>query len=138
MAAAIDDLASQVQGLSLDTVAQKYPNVHPHVNPLDLWRVHLANVLSNISGVSSDLIYPAIAWTSTLDKGDFTIAVPALRIKGQKPDALATEWGSKASTVSLHYISSHAFLTNTSQCSGQKMTLSSRSQLSAVFSCPSL
>lgn len=91
----IDQLASQVQGLSLDTLAETFPNIFPRENLLDLWRAHISNVLGDISGVSKDIIYRAISWTSLLDKGDFTIAVPALRVKGAKADVLATEWISK-------------------------------------------
>ena len=93
--AAVEQLSSQVQGLSLDSVTQAYPNAHPNVNPLDMWRAHISNVLSKISGVDASIIFPVIAWTMSLDKGDFTIPVPALRIKGVKPDALAQEWASK-------------------------------------------
>ena len=94
-ATAIEKLAGQVQGLSLDTVAQTYPTIYPKVNPLDLWRAHISNTLSNLSGVSTDIVYRAVSWTSGLDKGDFIVAVPALRIKGAKPDALASEWADK-------------------------------------------
>lgn len=90
--AGLDKLTSLVNGLSLDSVTEKYPQAHPEINPLDLYRAHLSNVLAGISGVDTQIIYPAINWTTGLDKGDFVLAVPALRIKGQKPDALATKW----------------------------------------------
>ncbi|KAL7820487.1 arginyl-tRNA synthetase [Trichoderma aethiopicum] len=90
--AGIDQLTKLVNGLTLDAVTQKYPQAHPEINPLDLYRAHLSNVLAGISGVDSQIVYPAINWTTGLDKGDFVLAVPALRIKGQKPDALATKW----------------------------------------------
>ncbi|PTB80855.1 arginyl-tRNA synthetase [Trichoderma longibrachiatum ATCC 18648] len=90
--AGIDQLTKLVNGLTLDSVTQKYPQAHPEINPLDLYRAHLSNVLAGISGVDSQIVYPAINWTTGLDKGDFVLAVPALRIKGQKPDALATKW----------------------------------------------
>ncbi|KAL7930907.1 arginyl-tRNA synthetase [Trichoderma chlorosporum] len=90
--AGLDKLTSLVNGLSLDSVAEKYPQAHPEINPLDLYRAHLSNVLAGISGVDTQIIYPAINWTTGLDKGDFVLAVPALRIKGEKPDALANKW----------------------------------------------
>ncbi|KAK4071247.1 uncharacterized protein Triagg1_6278 [Trichoderma aggressivum f. europaeum] len=90
--AGIDKLTSLVNGLTLDSVTEKYPQAHPEINPLDLYRAHLSNVLAGISGVDTQIIYPAINWTTGLDKGDFVLAVPALRIKGEKPDALATKW----------------------------------------------
>ncbi|KAK1241645.1 hypothetical protein MKX08_001619 [Trichoderma sp. CBMAI-0020] len=88
----IDQLTTLVNGLTLDSIAEKYPQAHPEINPLDLYRAHVSNVLAGISGVDSQIIYPAINWTTGLDKGDFVLAVPALRIKGQKPDALAIKW----------------------------------------------
>lgn len=90
--AGIDKLTSLVNGLTLDSVTEKYPQAHPEINPLDLYRAHLSNVLAGISGVDTQIIYPAVNWTTGLDKGDFVLAVPALRIKGEKPDALATKW----------------------------------------------
>ncbi|KAL7956336.1 arginyl-tRNA synthetase [Trichoderma compactum] len=90
--AGIDKLTSLVNGLTLDSVTEKYPQAHPEINPLDLYRAHLCNVLAGISGVDTQIIYPAVNWTTGLDKGDFVLAVPALRIKGEKPDALATKW----------------------------------------------
>lgn len=90
--AGIDQLTTLVNGLSLGSITEKYPQAHPEINPLDVYRAHLSNVLAGISGVDSQIIYPAINWTTGLDKGDFVLAVPALRIKGQKPDALAAKW----------------------------------------------
>ncbi|KAK3368619.1 hypothetical protein B0H63DRAFT_497804 [Podospora didyma] len=93
--ASLDQLAKQVDRLSLDAVAEKYPNVNPSQNPLDLYRGHLANLLEGITGVDPKIIYPQLLWTSGLDKGDFVLAAPALRIKGKKPDELAKEWAEK-------------------------------------------
>ncbi|KAG6001664.1 hypothetical protein E4U21_003981 [Claviceps maximensis] len=91
----IDELAQRVEGVTIASIAQAYPNAHPEINPLDLYRAHLSNLLSKISGVDTSIIYPVVMWTSSLDKGDFVVAVPALRIKGTKPDILAQEWAKK-------------------------------------------
>ena len=92
---AIAALTESVQGLSLSAIAEQYPTAHPEVNPLDIYRVHLSNVLSEIAGAGKDVVYSVIMWTSSLEKGDFQVAVPAMRIKGKKPDVLATEWVDK-------------------------------------------
>lgn len=92
---AVTELCGNVEGLSLASAGQTYPNAHPHTNPLDVWRMHISNVLSKITGVETGIIFPLLSWTSSLDKGDFSLPVPALRIKGQKPDALAKEWSDK-------------------------------------------
>lgn len=98
---ALDQLAAQIEGLSLDAVAEAYPTAFPRSNPLNFWRAHIANVLSKLSGVSTDIIFRAVSWTTGLDKGDFIVAVPALRVKGGKPDALAAEYASKVRTSSM-------------------------------------
>jgi arginyl-tRNA synthetase len=92
---AVQQLADQVSGLTLDAVAKKYPKLHPEINPYDLYRAHISNIVSDITGVDSSIVYPAVQWTQGLDKGDFVLAAPALRIKGAKPDALAKEWAAK-------------------------------------------
>lgn len=90
-----EQLASQIEGLSLDEMSQRYPNCYPTLNPFDLYRGHLADVLHDVTGVEHKIIYPNLQWTSTLDKGDLILATPALRVKGKKPDELAAEWTEK-------------------------------------------
>lgn len=91
----LDQLAQKVDGLTLANVTAEFPATHADVNPLDFWRAHLTKVLNGITGVAPEIIFPAINWTTTLDKGDFMVAVPAFRIKGSKPDALSKEWCEK-------------------------------------------
>ncbi|KAJ9141800.1 Arginine--tRNA ligase, cytoplasmic [Pleurostoma richardsiae] len=91
----IDHLLQKIGGLSLESIAEKYPATHPEINPFDLYRAHLSDVLGKISGVDTKIIYPIVQWTTGLDKGDFVIATPALRIKGPKPADLAAEWAAK-------------------------------------------
>ncbi|KAJ4211102.1 arginyl-tRNA synthetase [Fusarium solani] len=87
-------LAEQLQKLGIDKV-ESYPNCHPDTNPVDIYRSHITGLLQEITGVDPKIIYPAIQWTQTLDKGDAILAVPALRVKGKKPGELAEEWVSK-------------------------------------------
>lgn len=91
----MEQLAQKVDGMSLDAIADKYPNCHPELNPFDFYRAHLGNVLADITAVDPKIIYGALQWTQTLDKGDLILAAPALRIKGQKPDELVKQWGDK-------------------------------------------
>lgn len=95
MAPSIADLAQKVDGLSLDALADKYPACHPEINPLDLYRAHLANVLEPVTGVDPKLIYTNLQWTSSLDKGDLALPTASLRIKDAKYDQLAKEWAEK-------------------------------------------
>lgn len=98
---AIDQLVQRVEGLTLAGLAQKYPSTHPEYNSLDLYRAHLSDALSKISGVDTSIIFPVVMWTQSLEKGDFVVAVPALRIKGSKPDLLAQEWAAKVRYMSM-------------------------------------
>ncbi|KAI1151566.1 arginyl-tRNA synthetase [Nemania diffusa] len=69
-------LVAQLEKLgSLD----KYPNCYPEVNPLDIYRAHITSILHEITGVDNAIIYNALQWTLSLDKGDMVIAIPALR-----------------------------------------------------------
>ena len=83
---------SSLEKPDLNEASQQFPDCYPERNPIDVYRAHLAIVLSKVTGVDARTIYPTIAWTQTLDKGDLVLAVPALRIKGQKPNDLAAKW----------------------------------------------
>lgn len=78
--------------LALDAGSQDLPGCYPEYNPVDIYRAHLSRTLSELSGIDAAAIYPLIHWTLTLDKGDLTLAVPALKIKGEKPTDLAEKW----------------------------------------------
>ncbi|EON65602.1 arginyl-tRNA synthetase [Coniosporium apollinis CBS 100218] len=90
----MDDLTTTLQSLGVSDVP-KAPNTYPELNPFDLYRSHLATLLAPLSGQDASVIYPALQYTNTLDKGDLVLPVPALRIKGKKPDQLAKELGEK-------------------------------------------
>lgn len=102
--AGIDQLVKLTSDLSLEQIRDKFPNCYPETNPVDVYRLHLTTLLEKITGVDPKIIYPAIQWTQGLDKGDVVVAVPALRVKGKKPDELAKEWAEKvchSRTISL-------------------------------------
>lgn len=65
------------------------PNTSPKFNPLDVYRSHLAQVLGPITGIEPTAILPFLHWTQTLDKGDLTLPVAALKLKGKRPDEIA-------------------------------------------------
>jgi len=84
---ATQSIVDQLKQLKLDP----YPGCYPAVNPFDIYRSHITTILQPITGVDAPIIYNALQWTATLDKGDLVLAVPALRVKGKKPDQFAQE-----------------------------------------------
>lgn len=89
------DLADRLVSLGVQDTLRPYPNCYPEVNPVDIYRAHLTTLLAEVTGVDASIIYPALAWTNTLEKGDLVLPVPALRVKGKKPVELAEEWAAK-------------------------------------------
>ncbi|PGH12123.1 arginine-tRNA ligase [Polytolypa hystricis UAMH7299] len=73
----------------------KFPNCFPAFNPIDRYRAHIAELIAQAAGLDAQKVYPRIQWTTGLDKGDLSIAVPALGIKGRKFPELAEEIAAK-------------------------------------------
>lgn len=92
---ATEELSRKLATLGLSTSLKTYPNCHPEVNPIDVYRAHLTSILAEVTGVDEAIVFPALQWTQTLEKGDLVLPVPALRVKGKKPDELAKEWADK-------------------------------------------
>jgi arginyl-tRNA synthetase len=90
----MEDLMKRLAPLGLPDLPE-YPTAYPQLNPIDIFRLHLTSLLTKVTGVDWKIIYPALQWTLTLDKGDLVLPVPALRVKGKKPVELAEEWVSK-------------------------------------------
>ncbi|OCL06873.1 hypothetical protein AOQ84DRAFT_68288, partial [Glonium stellatum] len=90
----VDELAATLKNFGLESVPEA-PNTYPALNPVDIYRSHITELLASVSGIDPKIIYPALQWTQTLDKGDLTLPVPALRVKGKKPAELAVELGEK-------------------------------------------
>lgn len=81
-----------------------YPNCYPDINPTDIYRSHLTSILHKITGVDTKIVYAALQWTLSLDKGDLVLAIPALRVKG-KPEELGKQWLEQVSTFRLSFLS---------------------------------
>ncbi|KAK9423025.1 putative arginine--tRNA ligase [Seiridium unicorne] len=86
----VDNVTKQLKDLSLPPL-DKYPNCFPEINPIDIYRSHLTSILHKITEVDTKVIYNALQWTLSLDKGDLVLAIPALRVKG-KPEELGKKW----------------------------------------------
>lgn len=75
--ASADTLPSSVESLTLQSTTQKspFPGCFPSLNPVDVYREHIATELSKATGIDAEKIYSRLAWTNTLDKGDLTLPV---------------------------------------------------------------
>ncbi|PSK58595.1 Arginine--tRNA ligase, cytoplasmic [Elsinoe australis] len=88
----IEELTSALNGLGVDKVPQIADTIsYPTYNQIDIFRSHIAELLEPITGASPKIILPALQWTQTLDHGDLMLPVPALRLKGKKPDEIAKD-----------------------------------------------
>ncbi|KAF2398054.1 arginyl-tRNA synthetase [Trichodelitschia bisporula] len=90
----LSDLAESLAALGINQIPQA-PNTHPTVNPIDVYRSHITDLLVPITGAEPGVIYGALAWTQTLEMGDLALPVPALRLRGRKPGELAEEIASR-------------------------------------------
>ena len=90
----VDQLADHLQKLPISEL-KPYSNCFPELNLVDVYRSHITSILHTITGVDVNIIYPVLGWTTNLDKGDMQLAIPALRVKGKKPEALGVEWLAK-------------------------------------------
>ncbi|KAL0932327.1 arginyl-trna synthetase [Colletotrichum truncatum] len=88
---AANQITAQLEKLSIGKL-DSFPGCYPEVNPVDVYRSHITSLLHDVTGVEKPIIYNALQWTQSLDKGDLVLAVPALRIKGKKPAELSAEW----------------------------------------------
>lgn len=86
-----------IEGLTLHSTNEtsKFAGCYPSLNPVDIYREHISEKLAEVTGIDPQTIYPKLAWTNTLDKGDLNLAVAALQIKGKKPQDLAVELADK-------------------------------------------
>ena len=93
----------------------KFPDFYPEYNPLDIYRAHLASSLSDVTGVAAGNIYPCLQWTQSLAKGDMVLPVPALRVKGGKPNDLAQAWAKEVNFTPCVVCNARAKLINPCQ-----------------------
>jgi hypothetical protein len=89
-----DELATALKALGISKVPQE-PNTYPALNPVDIYRSHITELLAPLAGVENKIVYNALQWTAVLEKGDLVLAVPALRLKGKKPPEIALELSEK-------------------------------------------
>lgn len=77
MTSAEGQLPVSVESLSLHSTTEKskFPDCFPSLNPVDVYRAHIAEKLGEVTGIEPEKIYPRLQWTNTLDKGDLVLPV---------------------------------------------------------------
>ncbi|KAF4986065.1 hypothetical protein FDECE_16143 [Fusarium decemcellulare] len=77
-----------------------YPAAFPSLNPLDRYRVAIANEVSSITGADAKLVFESLDRFSSLNKGgDLVLALPRLRIKNSSPAELARKVAAEFKTT---------------------------------------
>lgn len=91
----LEGLQAKLKSLGLESFVPKYANSQVLQNPIDIYRSYLADILTPLIGVGSQLIYDSLQWTNSLNHGDLVLVVPKLRLKGVKPADYALNLESK-------------------------------------------
>jgi len=95
----LDYITSQLETLGISQIPT-FPGVqlYPGNNPVDVYRAVIIEQLQTITGAEPAIVNNALQWTQDLKHGDLMLPVPALRLKGKKPDELAKEIAEKFSS----------------------------------------
>lgn len=88
----VNQITEGLKGLGLAQPEAAVPQSLPDYNVFDVFRNYITDELHRISLVDKLLIYPALDTTNVLEKGDFIMPVPRLRLKGVNPQEKAAEW----------------------------------------------
>ncbi|KAI5867302.1 arginyl-tRNA synthetase [Durotheca rogersii] len=82
-------MAPQVPAIPSQGLQSADRSFFPDLNPLDRFRVAIAEELSRISHIDKSLALSGLDRTTNLDNGDLVLVVPRLRMKGVAPAELA-------------------------------------------------
>jgi arginyl-tRNA synthetase len=66
-----------IEGLTIHATTEKskFAGCYPSLNPVDIYREHIAEAVGKATGIDPQSVFPKIAWTNSLDKGDLTLPV---------------------------------------------------------------
>ena len=92
-------IRSHLAKLDVQVETQVPVTAYPMINPTDVFRLYLTKALHQLSGADVSIIYPQLMRLQTLEKGDLTLAAPALRCKGAKPADQAQIWAQQVWTL---------------------------------------
>ena len=79
----VDQLAAELKDLGISGVPRQ-PNTYPELNPMDIYRSHITENLSPLTGVDSKIVYSALQWTQTLALGRSGISSASTQVKRKK------------------------------------------------------
>jgi len=95
----LDNITSQLKTVGISQIPTfAGVQLYPENNPVDVYRAVIIEQLQTITGAEPAIINNALQWTQDLKHGDLMLPVPALRLKGKKPDELAKEIAEKFSS----------------------------------------
>lgn len=75
----VNTITKSLSSLGLKQVESPVAASHPDFNVIDVMRNYITNEIHSITGISKDVIFPALDSPSTLDKGDLLVPIPRLR-----------------------------------------------------------
>ncbi|CDK28913.1 unnamed protein product [Kuraishia capsulata CBS 1993] len=81
MSTSVGQVTASLQKLNLE-VPPAVEGSYPDGNIVDLGRNYITKHLAELTGVDAKIVFPALEWSTTLDKGDLLVALPRLRLKG--------------------------------------------------------
>lgn len=88
----ITEITEQLQKLGAPQIPTfSGVNLYPQHDPVDVYRAYIIEQIHKTTQADPAIINNAVAWTQDLKHGDLVLPVPALRLKGKKPDELAKE-----------------------------------------------
>lgn len=95
----MEELNNKLASLGIEEPLPVFEGAYPDKNPFDIYRCYVAHEMGKITGVDEKIIFPALEWTASPDKGDLVLAVPRLRLKGAKPQELAAKWAEEVRVI---------------------------------------
>jgi len=100
----LDGLQAQLSTLNVEIPIPSFDNTHVLVNPIDIYRSYLANILANFVERDRQLIYDSVQWTNNLVNGDLLLVIPKLRLNGAKPAEVAKDLSAKVRESLVHVL----------------------------------
>lgn len=74
-----DTITKSLSELGLQTDASPMQGAFPDHNVIDVMRSYITLQMHSLTGISKEIIFPALDTTSTMDKGDLIVPLPRLR-----------------------------------------------------------